>query len=88
VRLDFFLKLSRLCPRRSVAQQLCDAGLVLLNGRKAKPAHPVKIDDEIVIHRPDREIVARILRVPAGKSVSRSEAGQLIEVATQPIEDI
>src|SRR5882762_8503087 len=41
VRLDVFLKLSRLCPRRTLAQELCDAGFVLLNGRPAKSAHAV-----------------------------------------------
>jgi ribosomal 50S subunit-recycling heat shock protein len=37
MRLDLFLKASRICPRRTIAQKLCDAGLVLLNGAPAKP---------------------------------------------------
>jgi ribosomal 50S subunit-recycling heat shock protein len=80
VRLDLFLKLTRLCPRRSVAQQLCDAGLVLLNGRPAKPSHAVKPADEIVIRRGDREVTVRALNVPAVRNVSRREANSLIEV--------
>jgi ribosomal 50S subunit-recycling heat shock protein len=80
VRLDLFLKLSRLCPRRAVAQQLCDAGFVLLNGRPAKSAHAVKAGDEITIRRRDHEVTARVLGVPAAGSVSRREAGQLVEV--------
>jgi ribosomal 50S subunit-recycling heat shock protein len=82
VRLDIFLKLSRLCPRRTLAQEFCDAGFVLLNGRQAKSAHLVKAGDEITIRRPDRETVARVLEVPAGKSVSKREAGQLVEILT------
>jgi len=80
VRLDVFLKVSRLCPRRAAAQQLCDAGFVLLNGRPAKSAHAVKAGDEISIRRPDREVTARVLRVPTARSVSRREVRQLVEV--------
>ena len=83
MRLDFFLKLSRLCPRRSVAQQLCDAGFVLLNGRSAKPAHIVKPGDEIVLRRRDRETTVRVLSVPESRSVSRHDARALIEILSE-----
>jgi len=80
VRLDIFLKLSRLCPRRSVAQQLCDAGRVLLNGRPAKSAHLVKPGDQITIRRLDRETIARVAVVPSSHNVARNESKQLIEM--------
>jgi ribosomal 50S subunit-recycling heat shock protein len=80
MRLDLFLKLSRLCPRRSIAQQLCDAGFVLLNGRPAKSAHAVKPNDEITVRRRDRVTVVRVLTVPPQRSVSRRDASSLIEV--------
>lgn len=83
MRLDLFLKLSRLCPRRTLAQELCDAGLVLLNGRPAKPAHSVKAGDEITIRRRDRETKARALNVPGSGNVSRRDASQLIEVVSE-----
>ena len=82
MRLDSFLKLSRLCPRRTIAQKLCDAGVVLLNGRTAKSAHAVKAGDEIIIRRRDQEIAARVLNVPASSNVSRRDAGKLIEVVS------
>ncbi len=84
MRLDLFLKLSRLCPRRSVAQKLCDAGIVLLNGRRAKSAHEVKAGDEITIGKVNEEIVARVLSVPASRNVSRRDANSLIEIVTRP----
>jgi ribosomal 50S subunit-recycling heat shock protein len=87
VRLDVFLKVSRLCPRRPLAQELCDAGLVLLNGRPAKPAHAVNAGDEINIRRRDREIVARVLEAPATRNVSRHDAGQLVEIVSEKIID-
>jgi ribosomal 50S subunit-recycling heat shock protein len=80
MRLDLFLKLSRLCPRRSIAQQLCDAGFVLLNGRAAKSAHPVKLHDEIKVRRRDQEITVRVTSVPETRSVARRDANSLIDV--------
>ena len=83
MRLDLFLKLTRLCPRRTVAQQLCDAGFVLLNSRPAKSSHAVKPNDEITIRRRDREVTARVLSVPATRNVSRREANDLVEVLSE-----
>ncbi|HEX7721243.1 MAG TPA: S4 domain-containing protein [Pyrinomonadaceae bacterium] len=83
MRLDLFLKLTRLCPRRSVAQQLCDAGFVFLNGRPAKSSHGVKPADEIVIRRRDHEIIVRVLSVPAVRNFPRREASSLIEVISE-----
>ena len=80
MRLDLFLKLSRLCPRRTVAQKLCDAGIVLLNGRVSKSAHEVKAGDEITIRKANEKIVARVLNVPASHNVSRRDANLLIEI--------
>lgn len=83
MRLDIFLKLSRLCPRRTIAQELCDAGFVLLNGRAAKSAHAVKTGDEIKIRRRDHEIVARVLNVPTARNISRRDSGKLVEVLSE-----
>jgi ribosomal 50S subunit-recycling heat shock protein len=83
MRLDLFLKLSRLCPRRTVAQQLCDAGFVLLNGRPAKSAHVVKRGDKITVRRRDRATTVRVLSVPAGRNVSKQDANSLVEFVSE-----
>ena len=83
MRLDLFLKLSRLCPRRSVAQKLCDAGFVLLNGRPAKSAHAVNANDEIIVRRRDRETIVRVVSVPENRNVSRRDANSLIEMISE-----
>lgn len=83
MRLDLFLKLSRVCPRRSIAQKLCDAGLVLLNGRPAKPAHSVKTGDIIAVRRPDRETEFRVLTVPGARNVSKRDSKDLIEIIAE-----
>jgi ribosomal 50S subunit-recycling heat shock protein len=49
VRLDLFLKASRLVKRRTVARELCDAGRVLVNGHEAKPARVVRQGDAITL---------------------------------------
>jgi ribosomal 50S subunit-recycling heat shock protein len=87
MRLDLFLKLSRLCPRRTIAQQLCDAGFVLLNGRPGKSAHAVNAGDEIKIRRRDREIIARVLKAPPTRNVSRRDAEQLVEIVSERVLD-
>jgi ribosomal 50S subunit-recycling heat shock protein len=79
MRLDLFLKASRLCPRRTVAQKLCDAGFVSLNGALAKSAHPVKPGDEISLRRRDQLVRIRVLALPATKQASREQAGALYE---------
>jgi ribosomal 50S subunit-recycling heat shock protein len=80
MRLDLFLKLSRLCPRRTTAQKLCEAGFVLLNARVAKSAHEVHPGDEITIRTTTSEIIARIISVPGSRNVSRRDAKSLVEV--------
>jgi ribosomal 50S subunit-recycling heat shock protein len=83
MRLDLFLKLSRLCPRRTVAQKLCDAGFVLLNERPAKSGHTVKAGEKITIRTPSAETVARVLNIPAARSVSRHDAALLLEIVSK-----
>ena len=80
MRLDLFLKLSRLCPRRATAQKLCEAGFVFLNARVAKSAHQVHPGDEITIRTTTSEIIARIISVPGSRNVSRREGKSLVEV--------
>jgi len=77
MRLDLFLKASRLCTGRSIAQKLCDAGLVALNNQPAKSAHAVKPGDQISITTRSRRLVAVIEVVPANRNTSRKEATTL-----------
>jgi ribosomal 50S subunit-recycling heat shock protein len=80
MRLDLYLKASRLCPRRSIAQKLCDAGLVSVNNQRAKSAHAVKTGDEITIRIKDRLTTVRVIALPTTKSISKTEAARLYQV--------
>ncbi|MFA7495109.1 MAG: S4 domain-containing protein [Acidithiobacillus sp.] len=64
MRLDLFLKMSRLIKRRSLAKEICDGGCVQINGRIAKAGAEVKVDDVLTVDIRDRLMRARVLRVP------------------------
>ena len=88
MRLDQFLKISRLVPRRSLAQEFCDAGLISVNGLKAKSSKEVKLGDEIEITRRLRRTKIRISGIPASKQVAKSSAAGFYElVAETELED-
>lgn len=61
MRIDRFLKLSRLVKRRTVAAEMADAGAVRINGRTVKPAADVKPGDIIDVAYPRRVITAEVL---------------------------
>jgi len=83
MRLDLFLKASRLCQRRTVAQKLCDAGLVFVNAKPAKSAHTVKPGDEITIRRRDLLTTLRVLSLPTARQTSRKDATALFELLSE-----
>ncbi len=83
MRLDLFLKASRLIVRRSLAQEFCDAGLVKINGSAAKSSREVKPDDRIEIKRHNRLTEVRVLLVPDKKQVSKQDAANLYEIVSE-----
>jgi ribosomal 50S subunit-recycling heat shock protein len=83
LRLDVFLKASRLCSRRTLAQKLCDAGRVSINGSTTKSSHAVKEGDEIRIRHQHKLTTVRVLSVPNARQTSRKEANTLYEVLSE-----
>ena len=63
MRLDKFLKVSRIIKRRTVANEACDAGRVLVNGKAARASYDVKIGDKIEITFGTREFKAEVLSI-------------------------
>jgi ribosomal 50S subunit-recycling heat shock protein len=78
MRLDLFLKQSRLVPRRTLAQQMCEAGAVLVNGAAAKSAREVRAGDELAIRQRGRITTIRVLSVPL-RPPPKAEAASLYE---------
>ena len=60
MRIDKFLKNSRLIKRRSVAKDACDAGRIYVNDKQAKAGTDVKVGDIIVIRFGDKEVKVRV----------------------------
>ena len=83
MRLDIFLKLSRLIGRRTLAQEFCDAGRIKVNDAVAKSSKEVKTGDLIEISRRNRILTVRVTSVPDKKQVAKAEAGDLFEVVSE-----
>lgn len=63
MRLDKYLKISRLIKRRTVANEACDAGRVLVNGKIARASYEVKVGDRLEITLGERVLRAEVISV-------------------------
>ncbi|MEG0750937.1 MAG: RNA-binding S4 domain-containing protein [Oscillospiraceae bacterium] len=81
MRLDKFLKISRIIKRRTVANEVCDASRVTVNGRPAKASRDVAVGDIVELMMGGRAIKFRILSVDekAGKDSARELYETLVE---------
>lgn len=75
MRLDKYLKVSRLIKRRTVANEACSGGRVTINGKTAKAGTNVKPGDEIRIQFGNREVAVEVLAVM--DTVKKDQAGEL-----------
>ena len=78
MRLDKFLKVSRLIKRRTVANEVSDMGRVLVNGNAAKPSKQLKEGDIITIEYANRNIIVKVVKIPEN-NISVQEASTLYE---------
>ncbi len=82
MRLDQFLRASRLVLRRTVAQELCEAGAVTVNGATARASRAVREGEEVTVRRRGRALTVRVLTVPQSKQLSRADAPSLYEIVS------
>ena len=78
MRLDKYLKVSRIIKRRTVANEACDAGRVEVNGKPVKASYDVKIGDEIAIKFGDKLTTVEVLLVK--ETVRKEEASTLYQM--------
>ncbi|MEK4362941.1 RNA-binding S4 domain-containing protein [Paenibacillus sp. FSL M8-0212] len=84
MRLDKFLKVSRLIKRRTVAKDVSEQGRVLVNGREAKPSAAVKVGDELTVQFGQKLVTVRVERI--AESTKKDEASSLYTlVKEEPI---
>lgn len=81
MRLDKFLKVSRILKRRSVAQDACDAGRVDVNGRAAKPGCKLKVGDLVCVHFAGGALTFRVKMLC--ESVKKEAASDMYEIVAE-----
>ncbi len=85
MRIDKWLKVSRLTKRREIAKELCDDGDVLLNGKEAKPSSEVEVGDTLVLILGRHKITAKIL---ASKPYAKKdEAKEMYEIISDEVRE-
>lgn len=75
MRLDKYLKVSRIIKRRTVANDACDAAHVTVNGRPAKASYDVKVGDQIELHFGARTLRVEVLAV--AEAVRKDDASAM-----------
>jgi len=78
MRLDKYLKVSRIIKRRTVANEACDGGRVIVNGKPARASYDVKIGDKIEIAFGERVFKAEVLAV--SETVKKDDASLLYKI--------
>jgi ribosomal 50S subunit-recycling heat shock protein len=78
MRLDKFLKVSRIIKRRTVAKEVCETGRVMINGKSAKPGTVVKIGDIIEIGYASGSVKAEVINI--SEHVTKEGARELYKI--------
>ncbi|MFT8312785.1 MAG: RNA-binding S4 domain-containing protein [Clostridium sp.] len=78
MRLDKYLKVSRIIKRRTVAKEACESGRVFINGKVAKPSSEVSEEDIIEIKYSERVLKAKIINI--SNHVLKENANQMYEI--------
>lgn len=78
MRLDKYLKVSRLIKRRTIANEVCDAGRVTVNGKVARASYDVKVGDKIEIQMGENLLKAEVLVVT--EHATKENAGLMYKI--------
>lgn len=81
MRLDKYLKVSRLIKRRTVANDACDGERVTVNGRQAKASYDVKLGDLITVSFGSKQITVRVLEIK--DTTKKSESAGMYEIVSE-----
>ncbi len=85
MRLDIFLKLTRLILRRTLAKEFAKAGLIKVNDVTAKASYEVKLNDVIEIRKHNQITKVRTVEIPKKKQVSKQHARKLYNIISEEI---
>ena len=82
MRLDKFLKVSRIIKRRTVANEISSEGHIAINGKKAKPSSTLKVGDKITIYFAKKEVVYEVLELK-----DRTKMFKILSEKSREVED-
>lgn len=85
MRLDKYLKVSRIIKRRTVANEACSMGRVSINDKIAKPATDVNVGDVITVRMGAKKLTAEVLMVK--ETVRKEEADSMYRIITDSLND-
>ena len=80
MRLDKFLKVSRILKRRTVAQEACDGGKVDVNGKPAKPGCQLKVGDLVCVHFASADLSFKVKMLK--ETVRKDEVSEMYEIVS------
>ena len=81
MRLDKYLKVSRLIKRRTVANEACDCARVSVNGKQVKPSYDVKLGDQITIAFGSKSVTVKVLDIK--ETTKKSESVGMYEIISE-----
>ena len=79
MRIDKFLKVSRIIKRRTIANEAADNGRISVNGKVEKPSYDIKINDIVEIKFGDQTSKFKITAIPTKQSVRTDEVAEMID---------
>ena len=83
MRLDKFLKVSRIIKRRTIANEISSEGHIAINGKKAKPSSLLKVGDQITIYFAKKEVVYEGLELK--DSTKKEDATKMFKVLSEKV---
>lgn len=84
MRLDKYLKISRLIKRRTVAKEIADQGRISINGKVAKSSSDVSTNDELEIRFGNKTLTAKVLKIV--ETTKKEESADMYEVVSEKYE--
>jgi len=85
MRIDKFLSISNVIKSRSLAIDMIDQKIVLINDKQAKKSNKIKINDTIIINYIKQQKTIKILKIPTTNSIKKSETELYVDVKTTEI---
>lgn len=79
MRLDKFLNAVNITKRRSIAQDMCKSGAILLNGIQSKGSKEVRVNDIITLNFLESSTSYKVLQIPILKTIPKSQKDQYVE---------